>query len=47
MGQYKEEELLNFFQTMQHCDNCGYIHMWELRLTDDFKQKVVDMLLKG
>lgn len=46
-GQYKEEELFEFFQTMQHCSNCGYVHMWELKLTDEFKQKVVNCLLKG
>lgn len=47
MGLYKEEELLELFQTMQHCQYCGYVHMWELKLTDEFKSKVVDMLLKG
>lgn len=47
MGQYKEDELFEFFQTMQHCERCGYVHMWELRLTDDFKQKVVERLTKG
>lgn len=47
IGKYKEEELLEFFKTMQHCGQCGYIHLWELKLTDDFKRKVVDMLLKG
>lgn len=47
MGQYKEDELFEFFKTMQHCERCGYVHMWELRLTDDFKQKVVNRLMKG
>ena len=45
MGQYKEEELFEFFKTMQHCGQCGYIHLWELRLTDEFKRSVVNMLM--
>jgi hypothetical protein len=46
MGKYKEEELFEFFKTMQHCGYCGYVHLWELKLSDDFKQKVVDMLTR-
>lgn len=45
MGKYKEEEFLSFFKTMQHCDKCSYVHMWELRLTDDFKRRVIDLFL--
>ena len=45
MGKYKEDELFEFFLTMQHCDRCCYVHAWRLKLTDDFKQKVVNMLL--
>ena len=44
MGKYKEEEFMEFFKTMQHCDHCGYVHIWILKLTDDFKKKVVDYL---
>lgn len=44
MGPYKEEELLEFFMTMQHCDRCCYVHLWRLKLTDKFKKGVVDML---
>lgn len=44
MGKYKEEEFLEFFRTMQHCDKCCYIHTWKLVLTDDFKKKVALML---
>ena len=44
MGKYKEEEFMEFFKTMQHCDHCGYVHIWLLKLTDDFKKKVVDYL---
>ena len=47
MGRFKEEELFEFFQTMQHCDHCGYVHLWTLKLTEDFKKKTVAMLLKG
>lgn len=47
MSKYKEEELFEFFKTMQHCGYCGYVHLWELKLTDDFKRKVVEMLTEG
>lgn len=47
MGPYKEEELLQFFKTMQHCDFCGYVHLWTLELTEEFKRKTIEMLTKG
>lgn len=47
MGKYKEEEFLEFFKTMQHCDRCGHVHLWELELSEDFKKKVIDMLMPG
>lgn len=47
MGRYKEEELFEFYKTMQHCDNCGFVHLWTLKLTEDFKKRVVDMLMGG
>lgn len=45
VGPYKEEELIEFGKTLQHCDYCGYVHLWKLELTEDFKHAVVDMLL--
>lgn len=46
MGKYKEEEFIRFFKALQHCDHCGYVHIWFLNLTEDFKKKVVDCLKK-
>ena len=45
MGRYKEEEFLQFGKVLQHCDHCCYVHIWILKLTEDFKKKVVDFLL--
>lgn len=45
VGPYKEEELIEFRKTLQHCDYCGYVHLWKLELTEDFKHSVADMLL--
>ncbi|MCH4062984.1 MAG: hypothetical protein LKG48_04710 [Lachnospiraceae bacterium] len=45
VGPYKEEELIEFEKTLQHCYYCGYVHLWKLELTEDFKHSVVDMLL--
>lgn len=44
-GKYADEILLENFKYLEHC-GCGYVHCWELKLTDEFKQKVVDYLLK-
>ena len=34
-------------KVIRQCGDCGYLHIWELKLTEDFKKAVVDMLLKG
>ncbi len=47
MGRYKEEELLEFFKTLQHCDHCGYVHIWTLELTENFKRKTIEILTGG
>lgn len=31
---------------IRHCEKCGYLHFWELKLTEDFKKKVVEQLAK-
>lgn len=46
MGRYKADEFIEFGKAFQHCAQCSYVHYWELVLTDDFKQGVIDMLLK-
>lgn len=43
MGRYKEEEFIEFGKTMQHCGRCGFVHVWELELSEEFKKKVIDM----
>lgn len=44
---YGGETLIEFGKHIQHCENCGYLHIWELKLTDNFKQQVIGMLLGG
>lgn len=39
------EILMRYMRFIRHCENCGYLHSWELQLTDDFKRKVVDMVV--
>lgn len=46
-GPFADEILLENFKYLEHCPKCGYVHYWELRLTEEFKQAVVDNLLKG
>ena len=40
------EIFLLFMKLIRHCENCGYLHFWELKLTDDFKRKVADMAVE-
>ena len=47
MNPYGDETLIEFGNHIQHCGNCGYLHIWELKLTDNFKQQVIGMLLGG
>jgi len=42
-GPAAEDLIEEFFFYMEHCTKCGYVHRWELKLTDDFKTKVLDM----
>lgn len=46
-GFYADEILLENFMYLEHCVQCGYVHIWELKLTDDFKKKVVEHLTTG
>ena len=43
-SRYADEILIENFKYIEHC-GCGVVHCWELRLSDDFKRKVVNMLL--
>lgn len=45
-GMYADGILLEHFKYLEHC-GCGYVHCWELRLTDDFKHKVLEYLNGG
>lgn len=45
MDKVAEELLMRYFKVLRHCERCGYVHMWELTLTDEFKKKVMSMLL--
>lgn len=38
------EIFMRYMVFIRHCDRCGYLHSWELELTDEFKKKVVDYL---
>jgi rubredoxin len=40
-----ENILLEFGKYIEHCENCGYVHLWKLKLTEEFKKKVIKMLL--
>lgn len=43
-GVCAEEVLLEHFKYIEQCEHCGYLHIWKLELTDDFKEKVIEML---
>lgn len=37
---------LEFFKVIRNCPSCGYLHIWSLELTSEFKRKTIDLLLK-
>ena len=41
------EVLIRHFRLTRQCGRCGHLHVWILRLTEDFKKKVVEYLLNG
>lgn len=45
MDPFAEEILMEHFKVIRQCGQCGYLHVWKLKLTDDFKRKVVDMIV--
>ena len=40
------ELFMSFMKLIRHCEKCGYLHFWELKLTEDFKKQVVEQLTK-
>ena len=46
-GPMAEELIEEYMFYLEHCSRCGYVHKWELKLTDDFKKKVLDMFEIG
>ena len=46
-GIHGDEILIDNFIYLEHCGNCGYVHYWKLTLTEDFKKRVIDNLLRG
>ena len=45
MDESAEEIFMEYFWVIRHCEKCMYLHAWRLKLTDDFKRKVVSMLI--
>ena len=39
--------LLEYLKVMRHCKRCGHVHLWILKLTAKFKERVVDCLING
>ena len=46
MDPQAEEIFLEFFKVIRQCSNCGQLHIWTLELTEEFKQKTIDFILK-
>ena len=45
MDPYAEELLLEFFMVIRQCPHCGFLHLWRLELTEEFKRKTIDLIL--
>ncbi len=46
-SEYADEIIMEHFKFIQHCEHCGYLHIWYLRLTDKFKKGVISLLVAG
>ena len=46
-GAYADEILMEHFKYLEHCVSCGYVHIWILKLTDDFKKRVIEYMIAG
>lgn len=44
-AEHDEGILLQYGRFIRHCERCGYLHSWELKLTDEFKKAVADMVI--
>lgn len=40
------ETLLEHGKYIEHCNNCGRLHYWELAMTDEFLKQTVDKLMR-
>ena len=47
VGMYANGILLNFGKYIEQCTKCGNLHLFRLKLTDDFKKKMLDFLKTG
>lgn len=44
MDIYAQQIFEEHGKVIKQCGTCGYLHIWELKLTDDFKEGVIKML---
>lgn len=43
MGPAAEEIIEEHFKYLEECHWCGYVHYWELHLSEKFKKKVLEL----
>ena len=46
-GSEADECLFEHGKYLEHCGRCGYVHIWMLQLTDEFKRRTIDFLVNG
>lgn len=46
-GPEADEILIEYGKYIEHCTNCGYLHIWYLKITEALKKQVVELLLTG
>ena len=44
-GTYSDEILLEHGIVFEDCPHCGFVHTWRLKLSDNFKKDIINMLL--
>lgn len=45
-GNDATEILIEYGKYIEHCEECGRLHYWELKLTDQFKVAVVEEMMR-
>lgn len=47
LNEKDNEIFMEYMRFIRHCEKCGYLHSWELHLSEEFKRKIVAEIEKA